>query len=444
MACVSSRTERLLSGLRELVAIESVSPDSARADAVDRAARWAAARIRRAGGDVSVSKVERGRPLVIGEIPASATPRDAPDVLLYGHVDVQPAGPLELWDSPPFELTRRDGQLYGRGVADDKANVVILLAAVEELVSVHALPVNVRFLIDAEEEVGGESADEWLRNDSRGASAALILDGSVDELTVGIRGMLYGRISVTTGAAEQHSGLYGGAALSAGETLVRATSALLALDGRLPRPLRRGAAPPSAGEQESWHRLRTGEELLAEAGLRAADTTAAREFHQRTRAEPALTITGMRVGDVSQFSGSIPFEAEATIMLRPVAGQSATAIAAEVERLVRDACPSEASLELKWDLLYDGAAMAPDTPELILAADAIERNIGARPVPLRTGGSLPLFENLCQRGTPVICTGFGVEREANMHGPNERFPEAHLERGVDAIREILVGLGKHR
>src|SRR5262245_59215146 len=227
MVPVSPRAERLFEALLELVAIESVSPDAARADDVLEAARWAAEKISRIGGDVLISQAGDGLPLVTVEVRASASPQGAPDVLVYAHVDVQATGPLELWQSPPFELTSRDGQLYGRGVADDKANVVILLAAVEELAAGGVLPVNVRFLIDAEEEVGGDSADEWLLGDTRGASAAVMLDGSVDELTVGIRGIVHGRIRVTTGVAGQHSGLYGGAALSASEALVGATSALL-------------------------------------------------------------------------------------------------------------------------------------------------------------------------------------------------------------------------
>jgi acetylornithine deacetylase/succinyl-diaminopimelate desuccinylase-like protein len=442
---MSYRAERLFEALRELVAIQSVSPDATRANDVVQAARWAAEKLRRIGADVLISQGDRGFPLLTGEIRASASPQGAPDILVYAHVDVQAAGPLEMWESPPFELTSREGQLYGRGVADDKANVVILLTAVQKLAAARILPVNVRFLIDAEEEVGGDSADEWLLSDTRGASAAVMLDGSVDELTVGIRGMVYGKIRVTTGVAGQHSGLYGGAALSAGEALVKATSALLpGVDGHLPPSLRLGAVSASEADRESWRQLRPGQELLADAGLRAADATAARDFHQRTRADPALTITGIHSGEVSQFSASIPVEAEATIMLRPVAGQSAAALAAEAERLVRAACPPEASLQLNWDLLYDGAAMKPDTPELILAGDAIERYIGERPVALRSGGSLPLFENLCLRGIPVICTGFGIEREANMHGRNERFPAAHLKRGTDAMREILTRLGEHR
>src|SRR5262249_8870311 len=159
----------------------------------------------------------------------------------------------------------RDGQLYGRGVADDKANVVILLAAVEELAAGGVLPVNVRFLIDAEEEVGGDSADEWLLGDTRGASAAVRPDGRRGGLTVGIGGIVHGRIRVTTGVAGQHSGLYGGAALSASEALVGATSALLpGEDGRLPPSLRVDAVPVSEAERETWRGLPPGDELLAE------------------------------------------------------------------------------------------------------------------------------------------------------------------------------------
>src|SRR5262245_29219851 len=120
----------MFEALRELVAIESVSPDAARANDVVRAARWAGEKVRRIGGDVLISPGDGGFPLVTGEVRASASPLGAPDVLVYAHVDVQAAGPLELWESPPFELTPRDGQLYARGVADDKANVVILLTAV--------------------------------------------------------------------------------------------------------------------------------------------------------------------------------------------------------------------------------------------------------------------------------------------------------------------------
>jgi acetylornithine deacetylase/succinyl-diaminopimelate desuccinylase-like protein len=439
---LASRAARLSEALAELVAIRSVSPDPACAGEVARAADWAAERIRRIGGDATVSAAVGALPLVVGEVAASSSPGSAPDVLVYAHVDVQSAGPLDAWGSPPFELTRRDGQLYGRGVADDKANVVILLAAVEELAAAGDLPVNVRFLIDAEEEVAGDSADRWLLADERGAAVAVMLDGSVDELTTGIRGVMYGSVGVTTGTTGQHAGLYGGAALPAIDALIRALGALLpGSDGRLPDALRAGATPASDTERTSWGRLPSGAELLDEAGLRPADATAGRDFHERTRAEPALTITGIGAGDVALLSPVIPVEAKAAVMLRPVAGQSAAALAAEVERLLREACPAGGVVDVSWEMLFDGVATDGDAPELRLAADAIERCVGIRPAAVRTGGSLPLFENLCLRGIPVVCTGFGIEREANMHGSNERFPEAHLERGTEAMLQILTGLG---
>src|SRR5262245_55594750 len=299
----------LLDALAELVAIRSISPDGSCADEVARAIGWVAERIRRMGGTCTLEPTPGGQPLLVGEVTASRSSASARDVLAYAHVDVQMPGPLDAWESPPFELTRRDGQLYGRGVADDKANVVILLAAVEGLVAEDALPVNVRFLIDAEEEVGGDSADEWLAADMRGAAVALMLDGSVDELTVGVRGTLYGSVRVTTGVSPQHSGLYGGAALSATDALIRACSALLPdADGRLPEPLRAGAGITSERERRGWSELPPGAELLADAGLRPADATAAAQFHPRTRSEPAITITGIRAGEVAHVSSTIPVE----------------------------------------------------------------------------------------------------------------------------------------
>src|SRR5262249_14108835 len=231
-------------------------------------------------------------------------------------------------------------------------------------------------------------------------------------------------------------------ALSAIDALLRATGALLPDDeGRLPGALQAGAMPVTEAEREAWRQLLPGAELLAEAGLRAADETAAQDFHERTRAAPALTIIGIESGNVAQFSAAIPIEARASVMLRSVAGQSATALAIEVERLMRSACPPAAVLELTWDLVVDGAATEPEAPQLAIASDAIEQCFGTRPVAVRCGGSLPLFETLSGRGIPVINTGFGIEREANMHGPNERFPERHLELGTDAVVQILTRLG---
>ena len=170
--------DELRDSLAELIAIPSVSADSAHAADIVAAAEWVAARIRDGGGTAEL--VPWGtRPLVIGEFAASERPEAAPTVLCYAHFDVQPPDPLELWESSPFELTQRDGRLYARGVADDKGNLFVLVEAVRQLAAAGELPVNVRFAFDGEEEVGGDSIVEWVAADTGRADAALILDGGM-------------------------------------------------------------------------------------------------------------------------------------------------------------------------------------------------------------------------------------------------------------------------
>ena len=207
--------EELRAQLAELIAIPSVSADAAHAGDIVAAADWVAARIRAAGGEADVVPWNGGRPLVIGEIRASERPESAPTVLCYAHFDVQPPDPLELWESPPFELTKRDGRLYARGVADDKGNLFVLVEAARQLAEAGELPVNVRFGFDGEEEVGGDSIVQWVEQDERGADAAVILDGAMARrgqpvFYVGVRGMLYLHLRVRTGTTDMHSGMFGG------------------------------------------------------------------------------------------------------------------------------------------------------------------------------------------------------------------------------------------
>ena len=188
--------------LAEFIAIPSVSADAAHAADIEAAAEWIAERIRDAGG--SSELVPWGtRPLVVGEVAASVNPGSAPTALCYAHFDVQPPDPLDLWESPPFELTQRDGRLFARGIADDKGNMFVLVEAVRQLAAEGALPVNVRFAFDGEEEIGGNSIVEWLEQDEGRADAALILDGAMASreqpiFYVGVRGMLYFHLRVRT------------------------------------------------------------------------------------------------------------------------------------------------------------------------------------------------------------------------------------------------------
>ena len=262
--------DALVAELAELVAIPSISADPEHAADLDRAADWVAERIRSAGGTVEIQQ-RNGRPLVIGEVAAS-TGAEAPRVIAYAHLDVQPADPLELWDSDPWELVERDGNLYARGIADDKAHLFMLLKATELLAGAGALPVTMRFTIDAEEEVGGHSIVEWVEEDERGGDVALVFDGGyvseeLPSFCTALRGLCYFHLTVRTGERDLHSGMFGGGALNATHALLEIIGGVLAgPDGRLPEPLRAGIIPPSESEIAGWSALRTGEEELDRSG----------------------------------------------------------------------------------------------------------------------------------------------------------------------------------
>src|SRR2546429_4995576 len=256
--------------LREFVSIPSVSADPAHQDDLRRAAEWVRDFVKRTGGEAEL--VPHGsRDLVIGDIPANTNGATAPTVLLYGHFDVQPPAPLELWESPPFELEERDGWLYARGIADDKGQLYTVLKAAELLRQEGALPVNLRVACDGEEEIGGHSIVDFIRDDERGADACIIFDGGMSradrpEFGLATRGLIGFHLKVRTGERDLHSGYYGGAALNAIHVLVQGLSAVIARNGLLPDQLRIGREPFTQAEVDSIQSLPTGWEILDEAG----------------------------------------------------------------------------------------------------------------------------------------------------------------------------------
>ena len=236
--------------LAELIAIPSVSADPAHREDVKRAGEWVCELIRRIGGTAELTPFGE-RELVLGEIPASNGVADAPTVLVYNHFDVQPPAPLELWESDPFELDIRGEWAYGRGVADDKGQLWLVLKAAQRLVEAGALPVNLRIAYDGEEEVGGHTIADWIAQDERGADACVIFDGGmlrrdVPTIELATRGLVGVDVRVQTGERDLHSGMYGGVALNAIHVLARCLDAVFAgPDGRLPEPLRAGIAAPT-------------------------------------------------------------------------------------------------------------------------------------------------------------------------------------------------------
>ena len=438
--------ESLVAGLSELIAIPSVSADPAHGTDVQRAAEWVVARISQAGGEAEVVDWH-GSPLALGEVRASQAPESAPTILCYAHFDVQPPDPLELWDSPPFELTERDGWLHARGVADDKAHLFMLLEACESLASAGELPVNVRFACDGEEETGGESIVQWLEQDARGADAAIVLDGGmlrrdVPAVEIGLRGVCYFHVTVRTGERDLHSGMYGGAALNALHALNRALAGVLAgPNGLLPEPLRVGITPPTEAELASWAQLPNAAEEIDGQGARPMDPRAVEDFYVRTWAEPAVDVNGVEGGSARLQKTVIPVEACANVSMRLAPGQQTAVVVPEFQRLVREAAPAGADVEVELWTKCEPCLVASDSPAIRITQDVFEESIGARPLLIRTGGSIPIVATLTARGIPAIVTGFSLS-ESNVHSPNERIPATYLDLGVQTVRELFRRLAQ--
>ena len=429
-----------LEEVSEWLRIPSVSADPAHAEDVRRAGEWLCERVRAAGGDCELVDWH-GQPLAVGELRASDGADGAPTVLCYGHFDVQPPAPLDLWESPPFEPTIRDEWLYARGVADDKGQLYLLLKAAELLARDGGLPVNIRFACDGEEETGGHSIVEFLADDERGADACVIFDSDMiargrPAFNVATRGLCYFHLRVRTGSRDLHSGMYGGAALNALHVLTGVLAAVQPVGGRLPEPLREGIAVPTEEELESWRELPTGADELSGQGARPLDPRAAEEFYVRTWAEPAVDVNGIEGGSPQLQKTVLPVQAEANVSIRLAPGQDPARIADVFQRLVREAAPEGAEVEV--ELLSSSAPglVDPEAPAIQLGLDAFERALGTRPLLIRSGGTLPIVPALQAKGIPTIVTGFALP-ESNVHSPNERLLVEYVPLGVDAARELF-------
>jgi len=425
--------------LSELLRIPSISADADRKEDVRRAAEWVAAFIRRMGGDAELVETPTF-PLVVGEVRASSGADGAPTVLCYGHFDVQPAG--EGWDSDPFAPEVRDGWLYARGTADDKGQLYTLLKAAEDLAGAGELPVNVRFVCDGEEETGGHQVVEFIERDERGADAAVIFDSAMlrpgaPVFHVATRGLVYFHVRVRTGERDLHSGVFGGAALSATDALMAALSGVLPGEhGLLPDALRAGAAAPSDEELRAWRELDAGQEVIAEGGARPADGEAAEQFYVRTWAEPAVTVNGFSGGEPHLQKTVLPVFAEANVSIRLAPGQDPEEIAPVFDRLIREAAPEGADVEVeRWSSAPPGL-MPPEAQAIQLGLEAFERVVGTRPLLIRVGGTLPIVPALADKGIATVLTGFDLP-EGNIHSPNERIRVDHIPLGVEAAKELF-------
>ena len=431
--------------LSQLLRIPSVSADPGHAADVVQAAEWVADKVRRSGGEAELVPYGE-RPMVVGEIRASNDADSAPTILCYGHFDVQPPAPLELWESDPFEATIRDEWLYARGVADDKGQLWMLLHAAGLLAADGALPINIRIVSDGEEEVGGQSIVQFLEQDERGADACVIFDGGMESrdlpsISVATRGLAAFNLRVKTGQRDLHSGMYGNAAMNAIHALSETLTGILPRDGRVPDALRVGIVPVTTEERAGWDAQPAGADVLREAGAVPYDPQAADEFYLRTTAETSVEVNGILGGKPGLKNTTVVSDAQANFTVRLAPGQTPEAVVPEVKRLLKEAAPEGATVAVEE---LPGSTrpglVAADSPVIKIAQDAFEQSFGIRPILTRSGGTLPIMPALADKGIPTILTGFALP-ESNVHSPNERMLVEFFPRGVETIKELYTRLG---
>ncbi len=448
---VEQNQERLLEELKQFLRIPSVSTLPEHAGDIRRAAQFVADSLKGAGlENVEIIPTAK-HPLVYGDWLHAP---GKPTVLCYGHYDVQPPDPLHEWISPPFEPTLRGGNLYARGSADDKGQMYMHIKAVEALRAVNGtLPVNLKFLIEGEEEVGGESVAKYVAENPAKlkADVALVSDTELfaeglPTLCVGLRGLIYTEIEARGPSRDLHSGMYGGAAPNAVYGLVELLSKLKDENGVIQIPgMYDDVAPPDPAEKESWSALPFDEKEFLDREVGSTRLTGEPGYPvlERVWARPTLEVHGIAGG----FTGAgaktvIPARATAKVSMRMVPDQDPEKIIAAYKKFVQDHTP--AGIETEVRILSAGRAISvnPNHPAIHVAAESFRDVMGKDTVFIRSGGSIPIVGDFAKYlGIPTILMGFGLPDDG-LHSPNEKYKLANYYSGIMTIAHFFEQYGK--
>lgn len=375
-----------------------------------------------------------------------------PTLLLYGHYDVQPADPLDEWTSPPFEPEIRGDNIYARGASDDKGQTLILIKAVESLLRRNGrLPVNVRFLIEGEEEMGSEHIESHVRSyaSELKADAAIICDTEMfapglPTLCIGLRGIVYGELHVRGASHDLHSGVYGGAAPNAIQAVAEIITALKDRGGHIHIPgFYDRVTPPSPKEREAWSTLPfdEAEYRAKEVGVSELTGEPGLDVLERLWVRPTLEVHGIRGGFTGEGAKTvIPAQATAKISTRLVADQKPEEAIAQIQEAVQKACPRGVTAGFRLIHSAPPSLVNPDNPFIRAAAESMSQIFGKETVYIRSGGSIPivgLFDRYLK--TPSVMMGFGLPDD-NIHAPNEKFHLPNFFRGIEAVIRYLENL----
>jgi acetylornithine deacetylase/succinyl-diaminopimelate desuccinylase-like protein len=441
--------DRFLSELIDFLRIPSVSADSAYRDEVNRAADWLVDRFK----ELRVDRVEKfatpGYPIVFAE---KISDPSKPTVLVYGHYDVQPPDPMDLWHSPPFEPVIKDEKIYARGACDDKGQMYMHLKALEVLNQLEELPTNVKFLIEGEEEVGSDNLEAFVRahRDLLAADIILISDTSmiandVPSITVGLRGLAYVEVEVVGPNRDLHSGVYGGAVDNPLNVLCAMIAQLKDEQGRITIPGFYDKVDELSAEQrhELAKRPYDARQYQAALGIAGVRGEAGYDTLERASIRPALDVNGIWGGYVGEGAKTVlPSKANAKISMRLVPHQDPDEITELFTRHFESLAPDTVKVTVTPHHGGQPAVVPTDSPGYRAAARAMHESFGKEPIPTREGGSIPivaLFQEVL--GLDTVLMGFGLDSDA-IHSPNEHYGLFNFYKGIDTIPRFYQHFAK--
>jgi len=442
---------RFLNELKDFIRIPSVSTLPEHTSDVRRAAEFVAAELKRIGMEHVEVIPTPGHPLVYADWLHAA---GKPTVVCYGHYDVQPPDPLDEWVTPPFEPTERNQNLYARGAVDDKGQMYMHLKALESLMKTGGgkLPINVRMIIEGEEEVGGESISQFVKEHPERLKAdfALISDTEmfapeIPSLCVGLRGLVYTELEATGAMIDLHSGVYGGAAPNPLEALSRIISKLKDENGKILVPgFYDKVAKPSEDELQDWKSLPFDEEEYRKREVGSTVLTGEPGYSvlERTWARPTLEVHGMPGGFTAAGAKTvIPAKASAKVSMRLVPNQEPEEIFAAFSKYVQSLVPRGIQLKIKKHSLGPASLIRTDNRYVKASTEAMKEVFGKETVYIRSGGSIPIVSDFDKYlGIPSVMMGFGLPDD-NLHAPNEKFHIPNFYRGIESIIRFFQKLG---
>lgn len=448
---VDSNRQRLLDELFELLRIPSVSTLPEHQPDILRAAETVARRLREVGVE-NVEMIPTGRhPLIYGDWLHAP---GKPTVLCYGHYDVQPADPLDLWVTPPFEPTIRNGNIYARGAVDDKGQMYMHIKALEALRAAHGTwPVNIKFLIEGEEEVGGASVAAYVpaNKEKLKADVALVSDTALyapglPTLCIGLRGLIYLEVEAEGPGKDLHSGLYGGAAPNAVYGLAQLLAKAKDEEGRILIPgIYDGVAEPAAAEIASWRALPFDEAafLRGEVGSTRLTGEPDRMVLERVWSRPTMEVHGIGGGFTGAGSKTvIPAKALAKVSFRLVPGQDPDQVVAAFKAWVEANTPPGIRASVRVLNASPAIVVNPDHPAIQTAARAFAEVFGRETVFIRSGGSVPIVGDFAHHlGIPTVMMGLGLPDDA-LHSPNEKFNLENYYTGIKVVAQFLEQYGR--